>query len=432
MNTLPKVLLIDVNAWRQDLASNTLMDIFRFWSPDSLAVVYTSSNLPNSEVCSHYFQIGENQVMKSVYKPWLRVGRRVSNTNDSNNSDAVAEHNMRKFSQRSFTKLLRMVREMGWKLGRWRTPALKEFVRSFNPDIIFVPIFPYAYMGRIQKYIIKLTNKPTVCYLSDDNYSYDSCKSFIDYLHRFWVRQYVGPLARNCNEMFVIIDKEKKDTDSRFGTNSVILTKAIDFTGREYKQKIINETLKFVYTGSLAIGRGESLAIVADVLNKLNGQGLKAELNIYSQTTPTKTLLTHINNGCSHFYGVVSHQEIDGILQEADVVIFAEALEGKQRYIAKLSFSTKITDYLASGKCILAIGDKEIAPIDYFKNNDSAIIATNSNEIESCLVRMLNNHELVLEYGKKAFECARRNHDLEKMKRTFMETMMRASDKISM
>lgn len=76
-NNLPKVLVIDVNAWRKDAGSNTLRDIFSCWDPTKLAVVYTSSQLPDSDVCNHYFQISENQIIKSLYHPNLRVGRPV-------------------------------------------------------------------------------------------------------------------------------------------------------------------------------------------------------------------------------------------------------------------------------------------------------------------------------------------------------------------
>ena len=35
---LPKVLVIDVNAWRNDAGSNTLREIFSCWAPERLAV----------------------------------------------------------------------------------------------------------------------------------------------------------------------------------------------------------------------------------------------------------------------------------------------------------------------------------------------------------------------------------------------------------
>lgn len=423
---LPKVLIVDVNAWREDAASHTLLDIFRCWDSEKLALVYTSSELPYNEHCHKYFQIGESQIIRSVIKPWMKVGREVENTAKSNDAAARAERERSKNVHKRQPKWIRLAREVVWKLGGWKTPALKKFVKDFDPDIVFVPIFPYAYMGRIQKYVSTMANKPTVCYLADDNYSYESCHNIYDYLQRFWTRQYVGPLARKSNQMFVIVDKEKEDTDSRFGTDSVILTKSIDFSNRQFEKHAVNMPLRFVYTGSMVIGRDKTLAVVADAINKANENGVKAELYIYSQTEPSDEVRSHIDNGASHFCGKVPHQEVKRIQEEADVVVFAESLIGKDANAAKLSFSTKITDYISNGKCVLAIGKDYIAPIDYFQHNDAAIIAHTNEEIFEKVALIVNNPALVDEYGEKAFNCAVRNHEKGMMTERFISTMLKA------
>lgn len=112
--------------------------------------------------------------------------------------------------------------------------------------------------------------------------------------------------------------------------------------------------------------------------------------------------------------------------KEADVVVFAEALEGKDANVAKLSFSTKITDYLSSGKCILAIGREYIAPIDYFNRYDAAIIAHSENEIHEAVIKLINNPELVDSYGEKAFNTAKRNHERDLLNKRFVTTMLKA------
>lgn len=426
LKKLPKVLVIDVNGWRDDAGANTLRDIFSCWDPERLALVYTSSQMPSCEVCHHYFQISENLVLKSVFKPWMKVGCEVENSLVNDSANAKKERMRYQQAHKNHVKWMRIAREVVWKLGHWNTKVLKKFVLDFDPDIIFVPIFPYAYMGRIQEFIIKFTGKPTVCYLADDNYSYDACQDWIDYIHRFWTRQFVGPLARKSNQMFVIVDKEKEDTDSRFGTNSVILTKSIDIVGKTYQHKEPNSPLKFVYTGSMVIGRDKTLALVADAVNAVNKNGVKAEMYIYSQTLPSDEIRKHIDTGSCHYCGTVPHHEIKAVQESADVVVFAEALEGKEANVAKLSFSTKITDYLSNGKCVLAVGKDYIAPIDYFQRNDSAIIAHTKEEIMEQVNRIVNHPELVEEYGKKAFDCASRNHEKEMMNKRFIETMIKA------
>ena len=91
-----------------------------------------------------------------------------------------------------------------------------------------------------------------------------------------------------------------------------------------------------------------------------------------------------------------------------------------------LSFSTKITDYLKSGKCIFAIGDKDIAPIDYFARYDSAITATSYEEISQKLKLLTENQNLILEYGQKAFECGKQNHDKQTQKQILLNTVKAA------
>lgn len=422
---LPKVLIIDVNGWRDDAGANTLRDIFSCWDSERLALVYTSSQIPCCDVCHRYFQISENQVLKSVFNPTMCVGREVENSLVNDTADAKEERERYQQAHKHHSKWMRLAREVVWKFGHWKTKALKNFVMNFDPDIIFVPIFPYAYMGRIQEHIIKLIGKPTVCYLADDNYSYDACQDWIDCIHRFWTRQFVGPLARKSKQMFVIVDKEKEDTDRRFGTNSVILTKGIDFSKRSFIERKLNKPLRFVYTGGLAIGRDKTLALVADSINRLNAENgdLLAELFIYSQHQPSDDINAHINVGASHYCGSVPHQQIKRIQEQADVVVFAEALEGKEANIAKLSFSTKITDYLSSGKCVLAIGKEDIAPMDYFQRNDSAVIAYTAEEIERQIRCILLSPALVLEYSRKAYDCAFRNHEKGMMNQRFIETM---------
>ncbi len=425
---LPKVLVVGINAWREDGTAHTLMDIFRCWDPDRLALVYTRADLPDTDVCKRYFQISENQIIGSVLKPWEKVGRVVENTPIVKQSEVEAEHARYTQAHKQSSSLLPLLREIVWKFGHWKSPALKKFVLDFNPDIIFIPIYPVAYMGRIQRYITKLTKKPTVCYLADDNYSYDSCRNLFSYIHRFWLRHQVEPIARNCREMFVIVEKEKEDTDRRFGTDSRILTKSIDFTGKTYIHRQPAKPLKFIYTGSMIIGRDSTLALVSDAINEVNRQKgeVKAEMYIYSQTEPCDGILRRINTGASHFCGRIGRDEVLKLQKEADVVIFAEALEGKEANVAKLSFSTKITDYISNGKCVLAIGKDYIAPIDYFQRNDAAIIAHSPNEIVEQISRIVDNPGLIDEYGEKAFNCAVRNHEKGMMTRRFIETMLHA------
>ena len=422
---LPRVLVVGTNPWREDGTAHTLKNIFSCWEPNKLALIYTKSGLPCTNVASRFFQISENLILKNLIKPWKPIGQEVKSTEIVDTKLTVEENARYAKAHKNPSMLLTICREFVWLLGHWRSKALNNFIKDFNPELLFIPIYPTVYTSWIQKYVIRKTKKPFACYLADDNYSYDSCKGFFSYLHRFWLRKNVRWLSTHCNQMYVIVEKEKEDTDKLFGTDSLILTKSIDFTNRPFAPHPLNKPIKFVYTGSLIIGRDKTMAMIADAINEVNKDGIKAELDIYSKDEPVAEVMARLNNGASHHRGFIQRDQVDRVQQEADVVVFAEALEGKAANIARLSFSTKITDYLANGKCILAVGKKDIAPIDYFERNDSAIIAYSKQEIFQKISSIVNTPGLIAEYSKKAYDCAVRNHEKKMVDARFIESMVK-------
>lgn len=426
---LPKVLVVGINAWREDATSHTLKNIFSCWDPERLAHIYTRSELPDTKVASRFFQISETEVLKSVFSPWKSVGREVSCKDLPDEGIVLQEQERYANAHKKSSSLLPLLREFVWMLGHWRSRQLKQFVHDFDPDLLFIPIYPVVYMGWLQRLVIKLVRKPFVCYLADDNYSYESCSGVLQYVHRFWLRRNVKWLSTHCKDMFVIVEKEKEETDALFGTDSKILTKGIDFSEIPYVQKDVNYPIKFVYTGSLIIGRDKTMALIADAINKVNAEvgEVKAILDIYSGDEPMPDVMKRLNCGASRHNGFLPRIEVDRVQRDADVVVFAEALEGKESNIARLSFSTKITDYLANGKCVLAVGKESIAPIDYFLRNDSAVVASSEQAIYDKIKYLCDNMELINRYSRKAYDCAMQNHEKGMIDKRFCETMLKAA-----
>lgn len=429
-NKLPKVLSISLSTWKKDSGIHTQTDLFEFWDKEQLAQIYVKSDLPNTPVCDKFFQISENAVIKSVINRQM-VGREVQNTDEPDEHTRSAIEQEKKLYARARKKhswLISLLRELVWALGRWKSQALNDFVEGVDPDIYFVPIYPVVYMGWIQLYILKRYPRPYVCYLADDNYSYISCgNNPLAYVHRFLLRKVVKRLAINCAEMFVITEKEAKETDKDFGTNSVVLTKGIDYSMLTYEEKEVSTPIHMVYTGKLVIGRASSLAAISKAMENINKDKMRMVLDIYSpDIVDEKTMCLLNSNGCRH-HGAVSKEDVETIQKSADVVVFVESLEDKFKYAARLSFSTKLTDYFKSGKCIFAIGDKSIAPIEYLEKNDAAVIATEYNQIETKLQMLIDNKKKIQEYGYKAFACGKRNHNKELIKDRFISTLLKAA-----
>lgn len=411
--TLPKVLVVSTNAWRDNTGINTLIEFFKCWHPDRIAQIYTKSTLPKTTVCNKFFSISENAVMRSVINRSIMTGREVYNENVNSITDnpfAEEEQKIYSFYKGKVRELLSFCREIVWKFGKWKTAELDHFIDEFDADVLFIPIYPTIYMGRIQKYIINRTQKPVVSYLADDNYTYKSVhKNPISLMNRYILRKYVRYIVEHSTKLMVIAPKQKEEYDRIFDVDSVVMTKGIDFEPFEpYK---VGNPIKMVYTGKLIIGRWNSLAAIAETFERINQNGIKIVLDIYTTDSLTDEQNKLLNrNGCS-VKGALTLKQVKMVQKEADILVFVESLEKKFRDTARLSFSTKITDYLRSGKCIFAIGDKNIAPIDYFNRYDSAVTATSYEQILEKLIELVEDPGVVSQYAKKAYDCGVEHHE---------------------
>lgn len=429
--TLPKVLVVSTNAWRDNTGINTLIEFFKCWNPERIAQIYTKSTLPQTTVCNKFFSISENAVMRSVINRSITTGREVYNENVNSIADnAPAEEEQKIYAayKGKVRELLSICREFVWKFGKWKTIEMDRFVDKFEADVLFIPIYPTIYMGRIQKYIISRTRKPVVSYLADDNYTYKSVhKDPISVIHRCILRKYVKYIVEHSEKLMVIAPKQKEEYDRIFGVDSVVMTKGIDFEPFESYQ--VTKPIKMVYTGKLIIGRWKSLAAIAEAFESINRDGVRIVLDIYTTDSLTDAQSRALNrNGCA-VRGALTLEQVKIVQKEADILVFVESLEKKFRNTARLSFSTKITDYLRSGKCIFAIGDEDIAPIDYFNRYDSAVTATNYEQILEKVTELVNTPGMVLEYAKKAYDCGVEHHERERMDNILIHTIERANRK---
>lgn len=431
-NNLPKVMALSLSTWRKDSGIHTQTDLFKFWDPEKVAQIYLKSDYPDTPVCTRFFQISENSIIKSVInrKP---VGCEVRNGQrpDSKAAKAIAEEKaLYTKAHKKKNWFMTVVRELVWMSGRWKTKALRDFISDVNPDVYFVPIYPVAYTGWLQLYILKLFPKPYVCFLTDDNYSYASCgKNPWAWMHRWMLRKVVKKLATNCTEMFTITQIEGDETDRDFGTKSVVLTKGIDYSNLKFDNRLPNDPIRMVYTGNLLIGRAASLVEISKSMANINSNGIRIIFDIYTPTELDKSTTEILNqNGCT-MHAPVPKEQVKALQQQADIVVFVESLEKKHRFDARLSFSTKLTDYFASGKCIFAIGDRAIAPIQYLEMYSCAVTCTDYSQVEQKLRDLVNHPEAIVDYGRRAFEIGRENHEESKVRETFIKTICRASKK---
>lgn len=410
MSKQPKILIVARGAWDDNIGtSSTLSNIFSQYDPHNLAMIYVESKMPNTKCCQTFFQIPEIQMAKQLLCLGKEVGQKVEAqiTDDKNVRD---EEKMLTFVRGHRSYFFSWMRELLWLIGRWRSKALENFIKEFNPDLIWLDGSTNIFLDRLYAHVLQVAGKPGIIYLMDDNYTFESLTRY-RYLYHYLHRRTMKKVVTMCKRVLVISPKMKREFDKIFKVDSTIITKGIDYSTLQLSDKPLHSPVRLLYMGQIIYGRDYTLALLLNELAAINSQGIKVEFSIYTNNIVSKKLKRLIDkcNGVKLFKAV-PYYDVPRVIKENDVLLFMESLAPKYSRDARLSFSTKITDYLSSGKCIFAVGPEDSAPMEYFRDEKCAIVAHNHEEIVKGLLE-ISDEQRTKELGKAAFEAGKRNHD---------------------
>lgn len=410
-----KVLVVSRVAWNSATNfGNTYSTLFGDMENTEIAHLYFGSGTPDTPIASRFFRVSETDIIRRLLRKTRICGKAVECAPQTapQKTDSV-----QKFGKKHRLTAFFVLRDLLFRTGVWKTEALKSFLADFAPDVIFAPLYGHIYMHPIDRYIAKLTGAPLISFVSDDIYSLKQYRfSPFYWLYRFALRRQIRKTVAAGEKLFVISEKQKAEYEKAFHKPCTVLYKGADFSQRP-QNKAVNDPLKICFTGNLSSGRWKTVSAIAKAIQAVNQNGTKMTMEVYSVTPLTESMRAAIEiPGCSAFKGAVSGQEALRLQGEADILLHCESFERREKYEVRLSFSTKIVDYFSKAKCIFAVGDRDVASIDYLIRNDAAVTACSTAEIFEKLSALAENPALIAEYAEKAWQCGARNHDIQKIR----------------
>lgn len=140
----------------------------------------------------------------------------------------------------------------------------------------------------------------------------------------------------------------KAECDAEFGVDSVVLTKPINQIN-QFVDYTVQKPVNVLYTGKLNIGRDQSLVKIVDVLEKGNYSPDDLQINVYTNSDLSSDIKNRlVPLGFCHIHPPVPQSKVFELQSKADVMLFLELLSNED-LTARLSFSSKQTDYFAHG-----------------------------------------------------------------------------------
>lgn len=422
MNNKKRVLVTTVDAWSRKVGADTMSSLMSQYGAENVASLNIRATKSDSRSASRYFHIMEGRVMKSVFKRGVVTGEEYSPTDDDPvSSDETSEQARYSNFKKHRWGIFLFAREMVWKLGKWKSPELNAFLDDFKPEVLVCPIEGYIHFNELNLYIIERCKPKVIGFLWDDNFTYKQSRGPLNHLKRTWLRKSVKRLVRQCQTIFCLSPKMKEECDKEFGVESRLLTKPIFNQGPFVPYKVV-QPIKMLYTGNLYVGRDKTIMAIADALRVVSKDGVKVVLDIYTKSELAEKDRKRVEiPGVCRLHKPIPQDEVFSLQSRSDVLLFVESLDRKKNQAARLSFSTKITDYFRAGKCIWTVGSPTLGPVDYMLRMDASIVSTDSASILEALTRMINTPEVIEEYARKGYDCGVKNHNGEAILQTLYD-----------
>ncbi|MBR6737920.1 MAG: glycosyltransferase [Clostridia bacterium] len=387
-----KVLIISRTPWdNSNSFGNTFSNLFENMDGVDIYNICCQHGTANNNVVKKAIQFTDKSVLKNVFtgKDYCRV---------IGNDNKVPTYDDQDITKKKLVKvktLILSIRDFVWKLGAWKkSKVLNDFLKEVKPDVVYLPIYASHYMCYVQSYLIDKLGVPVVGHISDDVYGIPKKAkvSFKNYRKR--LQKKVSTLISKCSYLEVFAENMKEEYEKTFNVPCYVIGKGINVESiKPFNYSLINSNVSFVYTGNIGSERYKSLAMLGKALDKVYDN---AVLNVYSASALTKEIENEFSKSKSiKFHGRISREEVDEVQKQADYLVHVESFSDEGVFSAKMSFSTKIIDYMLMGKPIIAVGPAEVNSMQVLKNYGCAITCENENEIEE-KVKLIKDEKIDL------------------------------------
>ncbi len=416
----PRVLIVSNRPFNDKGASgNSLASYFKRWHPDALAELYFHAELPSgpmSHRCRRYYRITDFDALRSVLyrRP---CGQVVSNVDiagasvEGGSGPSRLQERVYEFGRKKHPSMM-LLRDAIWRAARWRTGELNAWLDDFSPEVVFLVGGEYMYSYDIAAYVATRCAVPLVVFMGDDWYSVSRFSlSPLFWLHKALVRRAMRHVIGSAARLFSACDQMGEEYRRIFDVEYTTLATACGPIAPEPALDA-GTPIELSYIGKVSLGRWTTLERIGAALAEINARQQRAILRIYSILRLDSGMVKRLSiPGAMEFMGGLNAAEVRKVTAKSDILVHVESMDKVNRKLTRLSLSTKIPEYLASGRCIFVAGPLEVGSIRYIQDHEAGMVVTDMEALRENLETLISSADLRRQYALNALQLAHQKHD---------------------
>lgn len=407
-----------------DNMGKTLGNIFSKFDEKELCQLYFREQNVEAKNCENFFCIDDVSMVKSVVNRFYKTGKRVKNNTIISPKSEREEDVFQKGRKRTGT--IYLLRNLLWKIGKWNTRELKEWLKEMKPSAIFFAAGDYTFAFNIVQKISKMNNIPVYIFFTDEFYRRNLGKETItNKIAKKIYRKVFTKAIKNCKSYFTITQNMLEFYEEEFQKEGKVLMNSTELQTMKDIEYGTKNMFNISYIGNLGYDRWKNVLEIKEIIDKINNEmGLKYNFKVYSGEKNKEILKIMQDNLKEEYCGAISKEKVIEKMEESDILVHTENFEELNKEKVKYSLSTKIPDILASQRIMLAYGPEDVASIEYIKRNNAGVVANSKNELENKLKDFAKRKIDINEILKNARELVEKQHRIDNIYEMLYKTMM--------
>lgn len=398
MGKYPRVLIVNAQSiYKKNATGITLQSIWSEWDADCLLEIYSDPMVMDES--NHKFKsycISPNNVIRLARgRVAQSINSNIKATNTQQRSNNKIKSYLRQFAVCELDSLAVKLDE-----------STLEAIRVFQPQAIYTLGASVSILRLVNKLSVQL-NIPVIMHFMDNWAEHIQWEDNpLLSLYKSSLKKKMLACIKRCKLVVTISSSMAEAYHEKFQKETLVLMNTVDIS--RFKGLTSKDTgvIHFVYAGGLHLDRWKALREIALSIQQTNGKGI---LDIFTSKDNIELYRSGFETLPVAFYEAVPHERIDEVYQKADVLVHTEIESENLKGFFKYSISTKIPEYLATGKPILFYGPRDMKLFEYLLQNQVALTAGTKEELHECVKRLMSEENFT-EMCENAQCLAEKNH----------------------
>lgn len=426
---IKKVLLINVKVIGENSGTgNTLKNLFYDYPNECLfQLCLDDRNSNNSDTINNTLHTGNisypvDWFFRSIIK--LMTYRKKNNTpiETINLPGAIVNKNIKGVLHDFFRGLL----DMSFIHINKR---ILQTIDNFEPDVIYTCGTSIRNF-KVVNFFAKRYNIRSVIHIMDDWLETTYTTSFFSIFARKSLKNQLNIAVNKSVINFGISEDLARKYEGIFGKRFDVLMNPVRSISESYKNND-PKIIKLIYAGALTLNRWKSIIDVAEIVQELNYKGEKAiTFEIYiPPLNRTKEYCLKMEELGVILNDYVPIEQINDVYNRSDILLHVESFDSNIIPFTKYSLSTKIPEYMAAGKPVLAYLPECLYGFRYIQDRRIGFVASSKDELKSKLRELINNKVLMKQFAENGLRFARNEHSVSVATRKMLAAFKAACEK---